>query len=337
MRVLSRALALAALTTLATGCGGGIPGLDVLFGGGQSTARPEEITVNAGNTEYRYEFRYNGDNTLDEIETSVNGTSVGERRFQWDNGVLTGYDDRPSNEHDIDVEFEREGGDIVSVKAEGDWQENSVTTTASLDSTLEREGGVVVSIKSDADRSSSGEIFGFAFRETVNTDDERTITRDGSRFSEIEIRSEQRSASYSGDDEEPDSESTTIVKTTYQFEYADDGSLEEVEIDTESQTDDNDPVTDDDRYVFSFNDEGKLADIEQKGGSNDYDWDLDYDDEGRVEEITTVNYDVEIDYEDGNVAGGVTISLGDIMPLGQYFDLAGNAHVNDIDLEHISP
>lgn len=220
--------------------------------------------------------------TLVEVDYEVEGDRAETWEFKWEGGSLTELVIEPDNGDDRIFTFTREGGQLVQKVIE---QGNSETT---IDYAYEggRLSEVVTETRSGGDRVG---------------DSESVITYEGGRLALIVTDENYELGPFSFD---------TTEEATYS--YDDQGRLEDVVADLSGDADGRT------RTDFEYNDTGRLELIEREGR----DYELAYDDSGRVEEIDDEDgYRYDIEYDNGQVSG-LVFDLT-FVPFGELFDLEG--------------
>jgi YD repeat-containing protein len=220
--------------------------------------------------------------TLVEVEYEVEGDRRETWEFEWEGGSLTELVIEPRNGDDRIYTFTREGSQLVKKTVE---QGNSETTVDYV-----YEGGVLTEVTSET-RIGGDRV----------ADAQSVVTREGGRIVLIETDQDT--------DIGPFSYNTTEEA---EFSYDDQGRLEDIRADLSGDADGRT------RTDFEYNDQGRIQLVEREGR----DYEMDYDDVGRVEEIDDEDgYRYDIEYDDGQVSG-LVFDLT-FVPYGGLFDLEG--------------
>jgi YD repeat-containing protein len=222
---------------------------------------------------------------LSEVDYEVEGDRRETWEFKWEGGSLTELVVEPRNGDDRIYTFKREGGQLVQKVVE---QGNSETTIDYV-----YEGGVLAEVKAETrvggDRVSEAE---------------SAITREGGRIALIVTEANFRIGPLSFDTTEE-----------AEFRYDDQGRIEDVRADLSGD------ASGRTRTDFEYNDQGRLELVEREGR----DYELEYDDFGRVEEIDDEDgYTYEVEYDEGQVSG-LVFDLT-FIPFGGLFDLEGRGY-----------
>lgn len=258
--------------------------------GGRARVRLSEVEVTktSGDTTEvtRYQARYAKDGTLAEVERYVDDALETTLQLAYEDGLLAGLDIEPQSGDRAELELVWDEGGLDELETISGGNRWSTRLNYSKD---------------DPSKLAKATLTGPAALDSTLT---RTTEYEWSKDGVLE-----------------ESETVTVIHnntfnvdftTTTRVErrYADSGELEKVNQfvtsgdNTESQV-----------YELAF-EEGRLVEIEELSGKQ---WELSYDDSGRIEEIRVVGdgqtTTTELRYEDGTVEGGLLFTPAGFSPM----------------------
>lgn len=253
-----------------------------------------EVTRSDNDNVTTSEITYNDDGTVDELERKVNGSFDIRFEAEYDQGVFEKITVVDDNDEPYDFEFTWDGPLLVEVETDNQFYRSTYDYDGSTPDTLE-----------ELDRT-------YQYFDSTSLNENIEFERnDDGQLAEVKSTSTFEVPIF-GD---------TITVVTNEYDW-DEGLLTGI---TRSTTSGNN--TDVDTFDFDYNDEGLLVgklldDVDAPGVT----YNIEYDDQGRIEEIEQTNGDdivtTRYTYEDG----GSNIVWEPAIPFAGSFDLQGRAY-----------